>query len=101
MRVAVIAITRNWAQLGQRLRGGLPEADMHVSNRYAGQAGAIRRLFDPADLKTLAASLWRGYDGFVFIMAAGIVVRMIAPLLKSKETDPAVVVMDDAGKFAI
>jgi cobalt-precorrin 5A hydrolase len=34
-------------------------------------------------------------------MATGIVVRMIAPLLVSKEIDPAVVVMDDAGKFAI
>ncbi|KAB0671450.1 cobalt-precorrin 5A hydrolase [Oryzomonas sagensis] len=101
MRVAVIAITRNGAQLGQRLRGGLPEAELHVSSRYAGQAGTARRLFDPADLKTLAAALWKGYDGFVFIMAAGIVVRMIAPLLESKETDPAVVVMDDAGKFAI
>jgi cobalt-precorrin 5A hydrolase len=101
MRVAVIAITRNGAQLGQRLRGGLPGAELHVSNRYAGQAGTNRRLFDPADLKTLTASLWKAYDGFVFIMAAGIVVRMIAPLLESKETDPAVVVMDDAGKFAI
>jgi len=101
MRVAVIAITRNGAQLGQRLRSGLPEAELHVSSRYAGQAGAIRRLFDPADLKTLTASLWKAYDGFVFIMAAGIVVRMIAPLLESKETDPAVVVMDDAGRFAI
>ena len=34
-------------------------------------------------------------------MATGIVVRLIAPYLDSKEKDPAVVVMDDAGKFAI
>jgi cobalt-precorrin 5A hydrolase len=34
-------------------------------------------------------------------MATGIVVRMIAPHLKSKDSDPAVTVMDDAGKFAI
>jgi len=34
-------------------------------------------------------------------MATGIVVRIIAPLLESKENDPAVVVMDDTGKFAI
>lgn len=101
MRVAVIAITRNGAQLGQRLRGGLAGAELHVSSRYAGQAGAVRQLFDPGDLKALTASLWKEYDGFVFIMAAGIVVRMIAPLIESKETDPAVVVMDDAGKFAI
>ena len=34
-------------------------------------------------------------------MAAGIVVRTIAPLLKDKKTDPAVVVLDEQGKFAV
>ena len=34
-------------------------------------------------------------------MATGIVVRLIAPCMEGKECDPAVVVMDDAGKFAI
>ncbi len=34
-------------------------------------------------------------------MASGIVVRTIAPLLKDKKTDPAVVVLDEAGKFAV
>jgi len=101
MRIAVIAITRNGARLGQRLREGLSGAELHVSRRYAGQAGPECRSFDPASLKDLVASLWQGVDGFVFIMASGIVVRMIAPHLKSKQSDPAVVVMDDAGKFAI
>lgn len=101
MRIAVIAITRNGAQLGQKLREGLAGAELHVSNRYAGQAGPCRQLFDPADLKAVTASLWHEVDGFVFIMASGIVVRMVAPFLESKEKDPAVVVMDDAAKFAI
>lgn len=47
------------------------------------------------------ARLWRQNDGLVCIMATGIVVRMIAPLLEGKDKDPAVVVMDDAGKFAV
>ena len=34
-------------------------------------------------------------------MAAGIVVRSIAPYLKGKDTDPAVVVVDEAGRFAV
>ena len=38
---------------------------------------------------------------FVMIMATGIVVRLISPLLESKQSDPAVVTMDDAGRFAI
>ncbi|MBI2354330.1 MAG: cobalt-precorrin 5A hydrolase [Deltaproteobacteria bacterium] len=101
MRTAVIAITRNGALLGQRLRDGLGGAEIHVSRRYGGQAGPGARLFEPDGLKGVVASLWNECDGLVFIMAAGIVVRMIAPLLESKETDPAVVVMDDAGRFAV
>src|SRR6185369_17333847 len=101
MRIAVIAITRNGAQLGRKLRDGLGGTELHVSGRYAGQAGKERLAFDPDQLREKIASLWKEFDGLVFIMATGIVVRMIAPLLESKETDPAVVVMDDAGRFAI
>jgi cobalt-precorrin 5A hydrolase/precorrin-3B C17-methyltransferase len=53
------------------------------------------------DLKTHLASIWMEYDGFVFCLATGAVVRSIAPLLQNKATDPAVVVVDEAGKFAI
>ncbi len=49
----------------------------------------------------VVADLWGKYEAFVFIMASGIVVRSIAPLLKDKRTDPAVVVLDEAGKHAI
>ena len=101
MRLAVIAITRNGAQLGCRLREGLAGADLYVSRRYAGQAGPHRQLFEPEQLKELIASLWHEVDGLICLMASGIVVRLIAPLLESKESDPAVVVMDDAGQFAI
>lgn len=101
MRIAVIAITRNGALLGKKLREGLVGAELHVSSRYAGQAGKGAVPFEAADLKSLIGSLWHDVDGFVMVMATGIVVRMIAPLLESKQTDPAVVTMDDAGRFAI
>jgi cobalamin biosynthesis protein CbiG len=41
------------------------------------------------------------YSGHVFIMAAGIVLRVIAEKIDSKYTDPAVVAVDDAGRFSI
>jgi len=44
---------------------------------------------------------WRNYDGFVFALASGAVVRLIAPLLNNKADDPAVVVVDQSGNFAI
>ena len=40
-------------------------------------------------------------ENLVCIMAAGIVVRGIAPYLQGKDTDPAVVVVDEAGRFAV
>ncbi|OGU15836.1 MAG: cobalt-precorrin 5A hydrolase [Geobacteraceae bacterium GWC2_53_11] len=101
MRIAVVAITRGGAHLGQRLFKNLAGLHLHVSRRYAGQGGCACTRFESTELRQLIASLWSTYDGLVLIMATGIVVRMIAPLLESKETDPAIVVMDDAGKFAI
>ncbi len=101
MHIAVIAITRGGALLGQRLCENMDGLEFHLSGRYADKAGSGCRLFEPSGLRSLLASLWKKYDGFVMIMSTGIVVRMIAPLLESKEADPAVVVMDDAGKFAV
>ncbi|MEN6440285.1 MAG: cobalamin biosynthesis protein [Syntrophobacter sp.] len=46
-------------------------------------------------------SAWHHFDAIVCIMGCGIVVRTIAPLIKNKMVDPAVVVMDEDGKFAI
>ncbi len=100
MRIAIIAITRNGARLGARLREGLGNAELFVLRKYAGQARKGATTFD-GELAELVARLWPDYRGFVCIMAAGIVVRLVAPLLQGKDVDPAVVVMDDAGRFAI
>lgn len=101
MRIAIIAITGRGALLGRKLRENIAESEFYVSTRYVEEGQDFCLQFEPSDLKTLILALWKKYDGFVMIMATGIVVRMIAPLLESKASDPAVVVMDDAGKFAI
>lgn len=43
----------------------------------------------------------RGVDAIVFLCAAGIAVRAIAPCIRHKSTDPAVLVVDETGKFCI
>jgi cobalt-precorrin 5A hydrolase/precorrin-3B C17-methyltransferase len=45
--------------------------------------------------------LWPSVDGLVLVGAAGIAVRAVAPLLGDKRGDPAVVSVDDAGRYAI
>ncbi|HEY6798349.1 MAG TPA: precorrin-3B C(17)-methyltransferase [Kineosporiaceae bacterium] len=56
------------------------------------------------DAGSVAASLrtaWATCDAVVAFVAAGAVVRVLGPLLADKHTEPAVVVVDDAGRHAI
>ncbi|MBI4745603.1 MAG: cobalt-precorrin 5A hydrolase, partial [Deltaproteobacteria bacterium] len=53
------------------------------------------------EIKDASEKVFSEYDGLVFIMATGIVVRVIAPFIKGKDVDPAVVVVDEAGRFAV
>ena len=46
-------------------------------------------------------TLWPDLDGVVFFLATGATVRLIAPLLADKRTDPGVVCVDEARRFAV
>lgn len=99
--VTIFAITRNGASLAEKISSSLPHCHCFVSERYASACKNSVTPFPPKKLASLISDMWKKHDGFIFIMATGIVVRMIAPLITSKQTDPAVVVMDETGKFAI
>ena len=58
-------------------------------------------VFAKGTFKKIVSENWRNFAGHLFIMATGIVVRQIAPLLEGKTEDPAVVVCDEKGEFAI
>ncbi|MFP4477488.1 MAG: cobalt-precorrin 5A hydrolase [Desulfatibacillaceae bacterium] len=96
--VAVWAVTPAGAALAEKVAASLGNA----------------RVFVPASLDTPPANAlffnklargvtrgWAAYSAHVFIMASGIAVRVIAPHVASKLSDPAVVVADDAGRFCI
>jgi len=100
VNLAIIAITRNGARLGARLQAGRPDAQLFVLQRFVADGGPQATAFS-GELRALVGSLWGRYRGFAFIMATGIVVRMVAPHLAGKGSDPAVVVLDEAGRFAV
>lgn len=99
-RIAIWVLTPNGIDQAARLRLQWPEAAMHCSRRLEPESLALTA--QPFDgLMPAVAERFREFDGHIFIMAAGIVVRAIGPLLGHKHRDPAVVVVDDAGLFAI
>lgn len=53
------------------------------------------------NLKQWCGQCFEDADAIIFIGACGIAVRTIAPFVKSKTTDPAVLVIDEAGQFVI
>lgn len=74
----------------------LPES-LHPSERN----DVSTESFYPGSLKSHIASLWQTHRAFIFGLATGAVVRLIAPLLQDKSSDPAVVVVDETGQFVI
>lgn len=58
-------------------------------------------IFDKDNFKENLRAAFTRYDSLVCVMATGIVTRIIAPLLVHKTSDPAVVVMDQNGHYAI
>lgn len=98
--IAVWVLTPNGLDLAHRLSRCRPGLQLHCPRRLADACERMTsRIFDR--LIDAVAEHFHRFDGHVFIMATGIVVRAIAPLLRHKSVDPAVVVVDDAGRFAI
>lgn len=97
---AVLALTARGAALGAKLQRKLGSmAHLYVPVRYRQEYRDCFYL--ESSLSETIKSIWSNYRRFVFIMAAGIVVRTIAPLLVSKSQDPAVVVLDEQGEHVI
>ncbi|MGK4007865.1 cobalamin biosynthesis protein [Sorangium sp. So ce1036] len=97
---AVYAITRHGIDIARRLVPGLPGADLYVSQKLFGEAPEGARPL-PLPMGPLLTEAFTAYDCHVFVISVGAVVRMIAPLLKNKKVDPAVVCVDDAARFSI
>ncbi|OGH60288.1 MAG: hypothetical protein A3G34_09600 [Candidatus Lindowbacteria bacterium RIFCSPLOWO2_12_FULL_62_27] len=96
--IAIVAITKHGAENARRLAAQVPDADLYVSPKFKDDRVAI---YYEEPLKDLIAKIFDGYITLVFYVSLGAVVRLIAPVLKDKKTDPAVLVVDDAGKYVI
>lgn len=97
MTIAVITLSREGAQLAELVVRELPEARLYLhekvdapisGERFAGTLDLTREIFEKV-------------RGLVYIAPCGVAVRAVAPCLKHKTTDPAVVVVDAGGRWAV
>ena len=81
---------------------GLISATANGRRRAAHLAEAWEdaRLYEGRPREALATA-WKECESMVLFLATGAAVRLIAPLLEDKRSDPGVVCVDDAGRFAV
>jgi cobalt-precorrin 5A hydrolase len=99
--VAVVALTRRGVETALKIKENLKKtginATVYAPKKYA-QNDTVPFQTNMADF---IKDNFSKVDAFVGVMAAGIIIRSVAPYLESKLSDPAVVCIDATGKFAI
>jgi precorrin-4 C11-methyltransferase len=100
MTTALIAVTAGGLEQARRLRARLGTGDLLRPDKFGPASMAWDRPF-AGPLSEHVADWFGRYDSLVFFLAAGATVRLIAPCLTSKTSDPAVLAVDEAGRFVI
>ena len=98
MKIALITFSEPGARIALSLLKSMKEADIYLHKNVETQvpgATTFRTVMD------LTAEIFTQYRGLVYVAPAGLVVRAIAPHLKNKHVDPAVVILDVNARFAI
>lgn len=102
MKISMISFTKTGAFTSKKIADGLTarghECEAFGRAGFAGDAGILPW---NGGLNGWTEAAFQEKDALIFVGAAGIAVRAIAPFLKDKTTDPAVIVADEVGKFSI
>lgn len=99
---AIVAITKHGVELARNLSTSFENTDLYYMKKFekGDEEEQNIQMFE-GSVRLLLPALFQSYKGIIMIISLGAVVRMIAPLLKDKKTDPGVVVIDDKGEHVI
>jgi len=102
-RIAVLALSDRGEFIAREIREGLAQPTFGSGESLPGAGEIVSRRWRPdgPGLGDLVARSWKESTALVMVMAVGIAVRTIAPLLNDKRTDPAIVVVDEGARFAV
>src|SRR5918992_611279 len=99
-RTCLVAISRRGASLARSLAASLAgDKTLYLERRLISQ-GDEAEAFD-LPLRPVIYQIFSQYQALVLFMPVGAAVRLLAPCLGDKHHDPAVVCVDDAGRFAV
>ncbi len=97
-----VAITQHGVEIARRLQDVLIDTDVYYPMKFARGDESSRGVHMYEGPVAQYVPEWFGrYEGVIGIFSIGTMVRLIAPLLHDKKTDPAVVVVDDRATYAI
>ena len=97
--VSVLAITKNGINIGERLKELFPNWDIFIPSKLSNENKSITWYSEPTSDKII--ELFKNSNALICLFSLGAVIRLIAPYLKDKKTDPAVIVIDDKTNFVI
>ncbi len=99
-KTAIVAVSKNGSVLGSKLKQAYrDQADLYVDNRFCEYASDYISYNLP--LRPIISRVFHSYDIIILFLPVGASVRLIAPYLKTKSVDPAVICVDEMGKFAV
>ena len=98
MKVRIVAFSAKGCETSLKIKEKLDE-DVEVWCKTRAEVKDVPKIKGSLDKWT--ADAFRDCDAIVFIGAIGIAVRHIAPYIKSKDVDPAIVSLDELGKYCI
>ena len=98
-KVSVLAITKNGISIGEKLKELFPNWNIFAPVKLSNENNDIVWYSEPTTDKII--ELFKNSNALICLFSLGAVIRLIAPHLKDKKTDPAVIVIDDKTNFVI
>ena len=99
--IAVVAVTHRGVATALKIQNAINCAQLRATVFIPAKYNQNGTVIIEKGLPEFFKDIYNQVDGIVAVMATGITIRAIAPLLESKLTDPAVVGVDAQGKFVI